>query len=500
MNDIPRIISALDYISEDKLARADKPRKRKPKALFYSLGGAAAAAAVAGVVLLQSGGQPVRSSSGTGSIVISPAAEGGSGLVIPDGETQLLIDIDNLPFNYVKDETLQKFDFSLPTDESHFGEYLKSYVPITYIPDEGEVKQENYPSGAPYDKVYSLPVFTGTASAPQEYVIGKEDLPDDCSLEGDAYRGAAKYNAYIYLADKYSDKLIFDKYYAMVGYSSLGEEKYSAVLHKYSDNFFEIIMNNNFTSIDFYLRDGEIVLRQQNQLDDLTAVGFYPTITPKEAVEKLFAGEGYAVVPEEYSDISISEDNYFNTELVYLENKDGYNVPYYRFVVSYVDRAAAFENNPNEYFHNFGAYYVPALAPECISSDNTSSPNIEKAVSVEEWLSQPHKQPLEGFTILDYTGKYRVIPANHEAKVMAIEDGEVIFADYDHKNLGGFTVVIKHSGGIYTLYHHLDKDLGFEVKVGDTVKAGQCIGYVGDSGAIEGYGLGFRCTDEEPNF
>ncbi|MGN1111300.1 MAG: M23 family metallopeptidase [Oscillospiraceae bacterium] len=478
MNDIPRIISALDYISEDKLARADKPRKRKPKALFYSLGGAAAAAVAAGVLLLQSGGQSVRGNNSTGSIVISPASEGNSGLVIPEGENQLLIDFDTLPFNYVKDDTVQKFDDDLLN-------VMDSEMVMAY--DVSEIIRNN-----PWNEsleIIALPVFRQKYGSDQVCVLDDAALPEGCSLE-DSSNKTAILNAFLYLAEKYSDKLIYkdfilDEYQC---YSSKGVPDYTVRLRKYSDNPFEAIMYYNFTSIHFYQSDKEIALQQCNLLDDFTAVGFYPIITAKDAREKLLSGDYITTVFPEYIPNGVTEDRIKHTELVYRSNKDRYSLPYYRFLVEL--------DNPKtvtmaDGLIAYGAYYVPALSSECLLTSSASS--------VEEWLKQPHKQPIEGFTITDYTGKYRVIPANHGAKVMAIEDGEVIFADYDHKNLGGFTVVIKHSGGIYTLYHHLDKDLGFEVEVGDAVKAGQCIGYVGSSGNIEGYGLGFRCTDEDPN-
>ncbi|MGN1083072.1 MAG: M23 family metallopeptidase [Candidatus Avispirillum sp.] len=466
MNDIPRIISALDYISEDKLARADKPRKRKPKALFYSLGGAAAVAAVAGAVLLQSGGQAVRGNNSTTSIVISPASEGASGLVIPNGETQVLIDFDNLPFNYVKDDTVQKFDGDQLNPMGF--EMIMAY-------DVSEIIRNN-----PWNEsleITALPVFRRKYGSEQVCVLDDATLPEGCSLE-DSSDKTAIVNAFLYLAEKYSDKLIYkdfilDEYHC---YSSKGVPDYTVRLRKYSDDPFEAIMYYNFTSIYFYESDKEIALRQCNLLDDFTAVGFYPIITAKDAREKLLSGD------------YITTDRIKHTELVYRNNNDGYSLPYYRFLV---ELDALKTVTMADGLIAYGAYYVPAISSECLLTSSASS--------VEEWLKQPHEQPVEGFTLSDYTGRYRIIPANHGAKVMAIEDGEVIFADYDHKNLGGYTVVVKHSGGIYTLYHHLDKDLGFEVKVGNAVKAGQCIGYVGTSGCIEGYGLGFRCTDKDPN-
>ena len=47
----------------------------------------------------------------------------------------------------------------------------------------------------------------------------------------------------------------------------------------------------------------------------------------------------------------------------------------------------------------------------------------------------------------------------------------------------GYTVVIRHDGGYLTRYASLSRDI--PVKSGDTVSAGQVIGYVGDTALVE---------------
>lgn len=49
--------------------------------------------------------------------------------------------------------------------------------------------------------------------------------------------------------------------------------------------------------------------------------------------------------------------------------------------------------------------------------------------------------------------------------------------------LHGYTVVIRHDGGYLTRYASLSQDI--PVKSGDTVSAGQVIGYVGDTALVE---------------
>ena len=65
--------------------------------------------------------------------------------------------------------------------------------------------------------------------------------------------------------------------------------------------------------------------------------------------------------------------------------------------------------------------------------------------------------------------------------VMAAADGTV-YTVYEDETMGT-TVVISHEGGYATQYSSLAKDL--QVSAGDTVTAGQTIGYVGDSALLE---------------
>lgn len=514
---IPRIISSLDYISDKKIAEAapveQTAKKRISKTLFYSIGGTCAAAAVIGAAVLGGGlshgsrGVVLSGTSSPNEMVtsepisdyISPASsnDGNSAqtsstpeplpnLYTPYEGGEFSIDYDNLPFKYIKGTSVQKFNAE-PLIGGDF-EGARAY-------DVSELIENN-----PWDEsleITELPVFLRKYGSEQVLVLGDEAFPEGCSLT-DHGNGTSRVNAYLYLAEKYSDKLIFNDFMLDVfhDYNYEGAPVYGVKLRKNSDNPFEAILYYNFTSIEFYqdVKKG-IVLRQSNLLDTFTAVGFYPTITVDSAREKLLSGDYFSTVLPEYLPNSVTEDRIKHTELVYRNTKNGYCIPYYRFLVE-LDRPKTV--TMAEGLITYGAYYVPAISPEYLSTDDdlSSSPS-----AVEEWLKQPHASPLENLGVLvDRTGDYRFIPADCGTKVMAIDDGEVISVGYEKNNIRGYTVVIKHSDGIYTLYHHLDKDLGFEVSVGDTVKAGQCIGYVGNSGNIEGYGLGFQCTDEEPNF
>ncbi len=97
---------------------------------------------------------------------------------------------------------------------------------------------------------------------------------------------------------------------------------------------------------------------------------------------------------------------------------------------------------------------------------------------------------------LDRSGAYTFIPANPEEEVYAVEDGTVFYAGYYFSY--GNLIIIKQAEDHYTFYAHLNADNGIAVNTGDTVKAGQLIGYTGTSGAATQYGLGFEDRFEIP--
>ena len=69
------------------------------------------------------------------------------------------------------------------------------------------------------------------------------------------------------------------------------------------------------------------------------------------------------------------------------------------------------------------------------------------------------------------------------AEVMAAADGTITAIEEDP--MYGTTVTITHKGGAVTRYCNLDASLPENVKVGATVKCGDCIGVVGESATIE---------------
>lgn len=88
------------------------------------------------------------------------------------------------------------------------------------------------------------------------------------------------------------------------------------------------------------------------------------------------------------------------------------------------------------------------------------------------------------------------IPMKTGEPILAAFDGKVRYAKY---NSGGFgnLVIIRHPNGLETWHSHLSK---VNVKVGDYVKTGQVIGYVGSTGRAYGPHLHFEVRYSDQSF
>jgi murein DD-endopeptidase MepM/ murein hydrolase activator NlpD len=80
------------------------------------------------------------------------------------------------------------------------------------------------------------------------------------------------------------------------------------------------------------------------------------------------------------------------------------------------------------------------------------------------------------------------IGSPHYQEVVAAADGEVIYADATKGGLGK-AVVLQHGRGLRTVYAHLSIIIARE---GDTVRQGQAIGGVGETGRASGPHLHFE--------
>lgn len=124
----------------------------------------------------------------------------------------------------------------------------------------------------------------------------------------------------------------------------------------------------------------------------------------------------------------------------------------------------------------------------------------EKAVFSPVFLTVKLQNPLDegtvtshfGYRVSPITGEYSLhrgldISAPENTKIYSAYDGIVEKADYHYMN--GNYIVIKHSETLKTTYNHCNKLLA---KKGDTVKKGECIALVGETGYATGNHLHFE--------
>lgn len=90
-----------------------------------------------------------------------------------------------------------------------------------------------------------------------------------------------------------------------------------------------------------------------------------------------------------------------------------------------------------------------------------------------------------GIDIVSYNGKNCVTDY-----IICVHDGEVLKSKYSPLG-GGYWVEVKHNKNISSRYLHMKKG-SIQVKVGEKIKKGQVIGYMGNTGNSKGAHLDFR--------
>lgn len=135
------------------------------------------------------------------------------------------------------------------------------------------------------------------------------------------------------------------------------------------------------------------------------------------------------------------------------------------------------------------------LAKEKAREDWTS--RILASPTVSE-LPEYYESHVDAFAsrLTGWSGMF--IPAPDGSEVRAISEGEVVFADYHEANIyhsnNEYYVVLKHNDYVYTAYSGIYPEAS--LKVGDTVNAGQCIGYANfDFGDRSGFCMNIGTTN-----
>lgn len=123
----------------------------------------------------------------------------------------------------------------------------------------------------------------------------------------------------------------------------------------------------------------------------------------------------------------------------------------------------------------------------------------------EDWnnrtLTEPTDSELPEYYSTQFGGNSSMfIPAPEGSEVKTISDGEIVFMGYreadDEHAISGNYVLVKHNDYVYTGYCGIDPESSLQA--GDTVEAGQVIGYADFDFDMQGYG--FILEIRESNF
>ena len=128
-------------------------------------------------------------------------------------------------------------------------------------------------------------------------------------------------------------------------------------------------------------------------------------------------------------------------------------------------------------------------ATQTVPAEQTvPAPTVKRKLNIQSPVSgqEIYGYSMETLSYNETTRDWRVhngvdIAAEEGTPVCAACDGTV-YTTYEDDSMG-YTVVIRHEGGYTTKYSSLSKDLA--VSAGDTVQAGQTIGYAGSTALVE---------------
>ncbi len=138
-----------------------------------------------------------------------------------------------------------------------------------------------------------------------------------------------------------------------------------------------------------------------------------------------------------------------------------------------------------------GATVAGAIAEADTGTEETTSPGVVGEVPVVgDWAS-----PVSSYVITtEWWGYYghtgMRLAAPQETPIYAASSGTVTATHWAGQDSYGWHIVISHAGGLSTLYGHMVRPT--TLQVGQKVKAGQHIGYVGSTGNSTGPHLHFE--------
>ena len=155
----------------------------------------------------------------------------------------------------------------------------------------------------------------------------------------------------------------------------------------------------------------------------------------------------------------------------------------------------------SEIFDSFKNVVQETFSPSVEDATGETEPTTgEKADFSPVFLTVNFENPIKkgnitskfGYRVSPITNKYSLhtgidIAAPENTKIYAVYDGVVVKSEY--REINGNYIVIKHSDTLKTTYNHCNKLL---VKEGETVRKGEVIALVGQTGYATGNHLHFE--------